>query len=69
MDFFTWVLKPIKQIHPTLTRFRVQVINGNRYFDISKAKKRLGYEPIVTLTEGMRRTADYWATQGYALSA
>jgi sterol-4alpha-carboxylate 3-dehydrogenase (decarboxylating) len=69
MDFFTWVLKPIKAIHPTLTRFRVQVINGNRYFDISKAKKRLGYEPIVSLTEGMHRTSEYWKTQGYGIAA
>jgi sterol-4alpha-carboxylate 3-dehydrogenase (decarboxylating) len=67
MDFFTWVLKPIKAIHPTLTRFRVQVINGNRYFDISKAKKFLGYEPIVSLNEGLNRTAAYWKTQGYSI--
>jgi nucleoside-diphosphate-sugar epimerase len=31
--------------------------------DISKAKAILGYEPIVELEEGLRRTVDWYRTQ------
>ncbi|NXD32465.1 ERG26 protein, partial [Spelaeornis formosus] len=37
------------------TRFRVSQAVQNRYYDIEKARRLLGYEPIVSLDEGMRR--------------
>lgn len=69
MDTFTWILSPFVQLHPTLTRFRVKVITGNRYYDISKAKTLLGYTPIVPLMEGFKLTAEYWKSQGYGVAA
>ncbi|CAG8461493.1 4303_t:CDS:10 [Diversispora eburnea] len=33
------------------TRFRVKLTTNNRYFDITKARRLLGYEPIVDLEE------------------
>ncbi|EGF81861.1 hypothetical protein BATDEDRAFT_19024 [Batrachochytrium dendrobatidis JAM81] len=59
-DLAAWILKPIKTIRPTFTRFRVEVITANRYFDISKAKKRLGYVPIYSMHEAIKITANYW---------
>ena len=53
--------------HPLLTRFRIKIINSNRYFNISKAKELLGYEPIVPLIEGIKRTADYWKQEGFGV--
>ncbi|KAJ3300044.1 hypothetical protein HK104_005040 [Borealophlyctis nickersoniae] len=61
-ETFKMLLKPIKELNPTFTHFRVKIITNNRYLDISKARERLGYEPIVPLEEGMRRTVEYWKT-------
>ena len=68
MDTIAWALSPFYVFHPTITRFRVKIITGNRYFDISKAKRVMGYEPIVPLMEGFKRTAEYWKSQGYGYS-
>ena len=40
---------------PGFTRFRVMTVCCTRYFDIRKAKRVLGYEPIVGLSEGVTR--------------
>jgi hypothetical protein len=47
------VTKPFG-IHLTLSRFAMTVICRNRIFSIEKAKRDLGYEPIVPLSEGLR---------------
>ncbi|KAJ3130124.1 hypothetical protein HK098_006183 [Nowakowskiella sp. JEL0407] len=59
-EFFVLLLKPIKQIHPTFTLFRIKVSAGNRYFNISKAKKYLGYKPVISQEEGLKRAALYY---------
>ncbi|KAJ1567194.1 hypothetical protein HK096_010670, partial [Nowakowskiella sp. JEL0078] len=56
-EFFVALLKPIKEIHPTFTLFRLRVTGSNRYFDISKAKRLLGYSPIIKQEEGLKRAA------------
>ena len=40
---------------PNLTRQQVQYTCMTRYFNIDKAKDRLGYAPIVGMQEGVRR--------------
>jgi 2-alkyl-3-oxoalkanoate reductase len=40
---------------PAMTRFLASQLATSHYFDISKAKKDLGYEPVVKPEEGMRR--------------
>lgn len=40
---------------PKLTRRQVKYSCMTRYYDIGKAKSRLGYAPIVGLEEGIRR--------------
>ncbi|KAL1337689.1 hypothetical protein HN51_032391 [Arachis hypogaea] len=52
------LLGPYGMKVPQLTPSRVRLLSCNRTFDCSKAKERLGYEPIVTLKEGLRRTID-----------
>ena len=61
-DAMTVALSPIKTLHPSFTSFRVKMITANRYFNISKAKKILGYIPIVSMDEALKRTAKYWET-------
>jgi nucleoside-diphosphate-sugar epimerase len=34
--------------------------------DISRARDLLGYQPIVGLTEGLKRTIDWWKTSRFA---
>jgi sterol-4alpha-carboxylate 3-dehydrogenase (decarboxylating) len=40
---------------PTLNRQRIIYSCMTRYYDITKARKRLNYEPLVSLEEGIRR--------------
>ena len=43
---------------PTFTRFRVTFTCAQRWHNIEKARRVLGYEPQVGLEEGMRRTVE-----------
>lgn len=51
-------------IEPPLHRRRVGFFTHHREFDIGKAQRVLGYEPRVGLTEGVRRTATWYAATG-----
>jgi nucleoside-diphosphate-sugar epimerase len=40
---------------PLLTRFVARQLSTAHWFDLTAAKRDLGYEPVITLDEGMRR--------------
>ena len=44
---------------PALTHYGVSKLNFDFTLDIKRAQQELGYTPIVTLDEGIRRTA-FW---------
>ncbi|KAH9878889.1 hypothetical protein J1614_002324 [Plenodomus biglobosus] len=44
---------------PNLTRAQVKYSSMSKYHSISKARQRLGYEPVVPLDEGIRRGVRY----------
>ncbi len=50
-------------ITPPVYRRRVDFFVKDRAFDISKAKKLLGYAPQVSLDEGLKITADWYRNQ------
>ncbi|KAH1241402.1 3beta-hydroxysteroid-dehydrogenase/decarboxylase isoform 2 [Glycine max] len=52
------LLGPYGMKVPQLTPSRIRLTSCSRTFDCSKAKDRLGYAPIVTLQEGLRRTIE-----------
>ena len=52
-------------IDPPIFRRRVDIFRKDRAFDISKARKELGYEPKVGLEEGIKKTADWYKKEGY----
>lgn len=52
MEMVFWLFRLGK---PNLTRQQVQYTCMTRYFNINKAKQRLGYQPIVSMDEGIRR--------------
>lgn len=67
MYFAGWlcevVCKPFG-IEPPLHRRRIKFFKNNRAFNISKAKRVLGYAAQVELDEGMRRTVDWYRSEG-----
>jgi nucleoside-diphosphate-sugar epimerase/glyoxylase-like metal-dependent hydrolase (beta-lactamase superfamily II) len=46
---------------PVLTRYGVTLLSRTQTFNIDKARRELGYEPVVRLSEGIRRTAEIFA--------
>ena len=50
-------------ITPPIYRRRVDFFIKDRAFDISKAKRLLGYQPKVSLEEGLKITADWYKEQ------
>jgi len=55
--------KPFRIAPPIFPR-RVDWYRQNRAFKIDKAKRDLGYQPRVGLEEGLRRTAEWYKTEG-----
>lgn len=49
-----WVFWACMYGEPALTRQKVRYSCMTRYYNIDKAKKRLGYRPIVSIDEGLR---------------
>lgn len=52
------------RVEPPLYRRRVDFYRKSRAFDIRRAREVLGYNPRVRLTEGLRRTAEWYRAQG-----
>jgi nucleoside-diphosphate-sugar epimerase len=50
---------------PPLFRRRAEMFSHMRAFDISKARRVLGYDPKVSLEEGLRRTGEWYRAHGY----
>ena len=50
-----WVFFIFRLGKPNLTRQQVQYTCMTRYFNIDKAKRRLGYRPVVGMDDGIRR--------------
>ena len=41
-------------------RYGVQLLGGENRFAITRAREELGFEPLVDLAEGVRRSAAWW---------
>lgn len=52
-------------ITPPIFPRRVDWYRQNRAFDITRAKKELGYTPKIGLDEGLRRTGQWYKEMGY----
>ena len=52
-------------VSPPLYRRRVDFFTKSRAFDITRARQELGYAPSVGLTEGIRRTLEWYRREGW----
>jgi nucleoside-diphosphate-sugar epimerase len=59
-----WICRPLR-IEPPIFRRRVDFFIKDRAFDISKAKRELGYQPKVPLKKGLEITARWYKEQGW----
>jgi nucleoside-diphosphate-sugar epimerase len=59
------VVPGMKGEHAPLTRSRVKFLTNSRVYDISRATSELNYMPRVGLDEGIKRTAEWYYSQGY----
>jgi nucleoside-diphosphate-sugar epimerase len=56
-------LSRIVGIKPLLTLDRINNLTSNHSFDITKARKKLGYEPRIDLKEGVKRTIEWYKNE------
>jgi len=63
--FFCEIICRILKIEPPLFRRRLDFFTKDRAFDISKAKRELGYLPKVPLKEGLKLTFDWYLKNGW----
>lgn len=54
---------PYVNKEPLLTRYSVGILAYSQTLDISKAERELGYRPVVTIAEGIRRFCQWWKEQ------
>ncbi len=52
------------QSEPRMTRFVAKELSSSHWFDISAARKELGYQPKVSIEEGLRRLQLYLQENG-----
>lgn len=52
-------------VEPPLHRRRLDFFRKDRAFSIEKARKEIGYEPMIDLQEGLARTAAWYVAKGY----
>ena len=53
------------RIEPPLYRRRVDFYTKSRAFDITRARTEIGYEPRVTLRDGITRTLAWYREHGW----
>ncbi len=59
-----WLCKPFG-ITPPLFRRRAEWYTTNRGFSIEKARRELGYDPRMSLADGLKQTGDWYLEHGY----
>lgn len=51
-----WLLSPLVTIKPTFTPMRVALAGTFHYYSCERAKRDMGYKPVVSLDEAIDRT-------------
>ena len=45
---------------PPVTRFGIQLLGGENRFDIARARREIGFSPVVDVADGVRRSVDWF---------
>ncbi len=53
---------------PPLMRYGIQLLGGENVFRVDRARRELGFVPRVRLSEGVRRTVEWYRTQAPAVT-
>ncbi|XP_053526182.1 sterol-4-alpha-carboxylate 3-dehydrogenase, decarboxylating isoform X1 [Artibeus jamaicensis] len=56
LSLLVMVASPVIQLQPTFTPMRVALAGTFHYYSCEKAKKVLGYQPLVTMDDAVKRT-------------
>lgn len=56
LSLLVMVVSPLVQIQPTFTPMRVALAGTFHYYSCEKAKKLIGYQPLVTMDDAVERT-------------
>jgi nucleoside-diphosphate-sugar epimerase len=67
LETFYAIFRPHQE--PPLTRFVVHELTTAHWFDITAARRDLGYEPKVSLQEGLRRLANWLQNEKFRPSS
>lgn len=60
---FVYTILPLKG-EPRMTRFLASQLARSHYFDISRARRDFGYEPKISIAEGLERLVAYLVEKG-----
>ncbi|XP_030836713.1 LOW QUALITY PROTEIN: sterol-4-alpha-carboxylate 3-dehydrogenase, decarboxylating [Strongylocentrotus purpuratus] len=60
IEFICTLLKPFTNINVTFTPMKVAIAGTYHYYSCERAKKLLGYKPIVSLDEAIQRTVEHF---------
>lgn len=56
LSLVLWLLSPLVTIKPTFTPMRVALAGTFHYYSCERAKRDMGYKPVVNLDEAIDRT-------------
>lgn len=56
LSLVLWLLSPLVTIKPTFTPMRVALAGTFHYYSCERAKRDMGYKPVVSLDEAIDRT-------------
>jgi nucleoside-diphosphate-sugar epimerase len=57
-----WTVLPLKG-EPPMTRFLAEQLSTTHFYDISAARRDFGYQPRVSIIEGLKQLGEWWHAQ------
>jgi len=60
VQFCCTLLSPLVTIKPTFSPMRVALAGTHHYYSCDRAKRELGYKPVVDMDEAIARTLEHF---------